>query len=210
MSFNYPTALKLLLSIPVILLAGFVLYSGSGTFLSLKRIDALESGSLNAVRHVQSLKEKTTVHHPLELIVTATQLSTVSAEQDALSSELLQRALNISPHHPNAWALLSFLQARNARAFDDQAELSLKESFKRCPYCDRALLQWRYTFALQHWDHLDEETRIAAFSGADFLRWWYLDYEFLGRVREAALLRRIPFDEYRRRVNTPVRPNELR
>ncbi|GAB5455369.1 MAG: hypothetical protein Hens2KO_15980 [Henriciella sp.] len=210
MSFNYPTALKLLYAVPVIVLSSLVLYSSYGTLLSLNRVKALESGSLNAANHAQSLKDNTTVHHPQEWIATATQLTADSSEQDGLSIELLQRALASSPHHPHAWALLSFLQARHAKAFDDQAESSLQKSFAYCPYCDRALLRWRFTFALQHWEKSNEETRMAAFSGADFLRWWYLDYEFLSTVRDAALLERIPFDEYRRRVNTPVRPNELR
>ena len=168
------------------------------------------SGSLNVAQHAQSLRAKAQVDHPQEWIMAATYLSTSSSEQDDLSIEILQRALDASPHHPNGWALLSFLQSRNTRAFDDLAERYLQKSFEHCPFCSRRLLRWRFTFTLQHWEEVNEETRLAAFSGADFLRWWYLDYEFLNTVREAALSENIPFDDYRRLVNTPVRPNEIR
>ena len=157
----------------------------------------------------ERLRAKGKVAQASKWIETANLISAQSNANDDLAIDLLEAALAVDPAHPDAWALLSFLNTRQAGRYTDASEQALQTSIKLCGYCDKALLKWRFTYVLQHWDAVSEDTRMAAFSGADFLRWWHLEYEYLGRLRRQSLARNIPFDEYREKVGTHVRPNEI-
>ncbi|MEM9178106.1 MAG: hypothetical protein AAGA89_00280 [Pseudomonadota bacterium] len=179
------------------------------TQASLGRIDSLQAGRIDPLQYANALTARHTVSHPKEWTLTAELLARHHPEETALSVSLLQRALENSPDDAHSWALLSFLEKKKSGAYTQDAEASLRRSFDVCPYCDRDLLRWRFTFVLDNWEAASEDSKLAAFSGADFLRWWYLDYDFLHQVREASLARQIPFDTYRRKIDTPVRPQEI-
>lgn len=195
--------------IPVILLGML------GFWLSLEssdnniRVSRIQSGDIDALKNASALAQARRVEHPIEWIATATKLSADGPDQDSLAIKLLEDALEEDPAHPRAWTLLSFLRTRNAGEFTADAETALQKSNALCGFCERDLLRWRLTYTLQHWANAEESTRKAAFNSADFLRWWYLDYEFLNQVRADALERGISFDQYRRDVNSPVRPQEV-
>lgn len=209
MAVNFQLIYRISVAIPVIALSGF------GLWLSLEarhdniRVSQIQAGGINALSHASALTQETRVEHPLEWIATATQLSASQSDQDAVAIKLLENALSADPAHPRAWALLSFLRTREAGKFTPAAESALQRSNVLCGFCEQDLLQWRLTYTLQHWADADETTRMAAFRGADFLRWWYLDYDFLNQVRANANERGIAFDQYRRDVNSPVRPHEV-
>ncbi|MFN3213526.1 MAG: hypothetical protein ACE37M_10500 [Henriciella sp.] len=173
------------------------------------RISELQTTNVGASEAAERLRSSTVVEHPGEWIAVATALSTESAQNDARSIDLLERALAEAPDDASAWALLSFLHTRQSGSFTPAAENALRESNARCPMCNKALMQWRLTFTLQHWDQVPEDVRMSAFEGADFLRWWYSDHDYLRQVGNSAKARGIPFNEYRRKVNTKVRPNEI-
>lgn len=186
-----------------------------GLWLSLEssdnniRVSRIQSGDTNALTNASALAQRARPEHPIEWIATATKISADGSDQDLLAIKLLEDALKEDPAHPRAWTLLSFLRTRNAGEFTADAEAALQRSNALCGFCERDLLRWRLTYTLQHWANTEESTRKAAFNGADFLRWWYLDYEFLNQVRADALERGISFDQYRRDVNSPVRPQEV-
>ena len=196
-------------AIPVIALGAFGLWLSVESVREGVRVSQIQAGDINALAHASSLVQQTRVDHPIEWISTATQLSASRSDQDALAIKLLEAALDANPAHPRAWTLLSFLRTRQAGEFTPAAETALQRSNELCGFCERDLLQWRLTYTLQHWADADETTRMAAFRGADFLRWWYLEYDFLNQVRANAIERGIAFDQYRRDVNSPVRPNEV-
>ncbi len=189
------------------LLIGMI--SGIGVFQTHSVTNDLFSGKSNPVSKAEQLLAQERVKRPGVWIETANMLSSSGTRHDALAIELLTRALAVDPYHPDSWALLSFLHTRSAGAFSPDAAAALKTSFEICGYCGDDLIQWRFSFVLQHWENVSEELRMAAFSSADFLRWWHLRYDYLNDVREQAIARGIPFDEYRRKVGTHVRPNEV-
>ncbi len=198
------------IAITIIMLAlALPVWSSFGVWTSDKRIAALHSGQKDTLLHAVHLNQLKHVRHPKEWIETAELLSARSPDNDALAISLLKRSLKADDRSPNAWAHLAFLLTRQAGALNEEAEAALQRSFALCLYCEKTLVRWRFTFTLQHWTRTSEETRLAAFSGADFLRWWHLDYDYLGEVRSAALALGIPFDEYRKKIPTPVRPNEI-
>lgn len=200
---------QMLRSLPVIALALFGLSSALQTTLAEKRISAIQSGLVVADVSAAHILERSTVDHPREWITLASVLSSNGPDYDPVSIALLERALEADPNHPNVWSLLAFLRARRSNEFTESAAAALREANQRCTLCNRAELQWRLTFTLKNWDQMPEDLRMSAFVGADFLRWWYLEYDYLGQVRESAKVMGIPFDAYRRKVGTPVRPNEI-
>ena len=196
--------------------AGVVLFALSGaawvsisTHLSLGRIEAISEQKLNSVNHAERLLKTGEVQFANEWIATAQALSSGDTQQRGLAITLLEKALTEFPSDAQAWSLLAFLYRQNEGSYNEKVDRALRNSFAACPYCSKSLLRWRFTFVLNNWEESDEEIRLYAFSGADFLRWWHLDYDYLEQVRLDALSQNIPFDEYRRKIPTPVRPNEI-
>jgi len=178
-------------------------------YFSIKRIEAVTDGKLAPLSHAQNLLAQSIVRHPSEWIATARALSVDDPDQVQIAISLLDRALTDAPTEYDAWTLLAFLEHKRSDAYTDRVEASLQRSIDTCPYCSKSILRWRFTFVLDNWEQTSEDIRLAAFSGADFLRWWHLDYEYLNQVRTDALARNIPFDAYRQKIPTPVRPNEV-
>lgn len=201
--------LRIILTIPVIGIMAFGAVSSYEAMSSNVRITEMQSNEAEASKAASRLLSNLSVEHPGEWIAAATALSSASPQNDGRSIDLLERALAVAPDDASAWALLSFLYARQSGSFTPAAENALRESNTRCPLCNKALLQWRLTYTLQHWDQVPEDVRMSAFKGADFLRWWYSDHDFLSEVGQSARARGIPFNDYRRKVNTKVRPNEI-
>lgn len=200
---------RLLQVAPAVVLAVFGLSSALHTVAADKRVSAIETGRVSVEDSATKLLKSSKVHDSREWISVASILSAENPGNDRESIALLERALAVDPHHPDAWSLLAFLRAREASEFTDLAASALRESNERCSLCNRAELKWRLTFTLRHWDQVPEDLRISAFIGADFLRWWYLESEFLRQVGRSAIEMEIPFGDYRRMVRTPVRPNEI-
>ena len=185
------------------------IWSALSTQRSVGRIEAIKSGEMDPVEHAQRLSAQNQVQDPAEWRATARALDASAPEKSALTITLLERALVHAPNDYQAWAFLAFVKRQATDEFSSEVDADLKRSFETCPYCDKALLRWRFTLVLANWDDVSEENRLHAFSGADFLRWWHLDYDYLEEVRQAAIARNIPFDEYRRKIDTPARPNEI-
>ena len=182
---------------------------GISTLSSLNRVDAVEDGRLDATAFAQELLSQPTVRRPEQWVATARALSTEGPDEVALAISLLDRALVKTETDYQSWALLAFLHRQADGRYSETVDVALRNSITACPYCSKSLLRWRFTFILDNWPAVPEETRLLVFSGADFLRWWHLDYEYLDQVRTDAIARRIPFDEYRRKIDTPARPNEI-
>ena len=121
----------------------------------------------------------------------------------------LRRSLEINPDQPDAHALLAYALALDAGRATEAVNIDLRESFRQCLFCDEELTKWRLEFVLAYWPGIDEGNRLSAFEGADFLRWWHLQYDYLAELRERSEARGIPFAEYQRKISTPVRPNEV-
>ncbi|MEO1324540.1 MAG: hypothetical protein AAFV59_16230 [Pseudomonadota bacterium] len=177
--------------------------------LSLSRIDAITQTTLDPASHAEHLLAQKGVRFPNEWVATAQALAGGDAEDLQTAIALLDRALIDAPHNAQAWSLLAFLHRQTSGSYNEQADRALLNSFNACAYCSKSLLRWRFTFVLNNWNATNEEVRLHAFSGADFLRWWHLDYDYLEQVRQDALARDIPYDAYRKKIATPVRPNEI-
>lgn len=203
------TSIKFLLFLPVLVCLAIASLASMSAIKTYFSVAALHSGEVSAVENAERLLVSTRVKQPSEWIETAKVLTSQSSQHDALAITVLDTALEADPHHPDAWALLSFLQTRRAGRFTEASEQALQTSFNLCGFCSADLMRWRFTYVLRHWPDVSEESRMAAFSGADFLRWWHLEYEFLDEVRAQAIASGIPFDAYRKKVGTHVRPNEV-
>ena len=153
--------------------------------------------------------QQSRVELPGEWVATSRTLIEKGTGSEASAIKLLERAVEADPYNYSAWTLLAFAQTRLAGRLNAEATQSLLRSIELCAYCEESLLRWRLTFVLNHWEDASERLRIGVFSGADFLRWWHLDGEFLSQMREFAKQREIPYDEYRRKIDTPVRPHEI-
>jgi len=148
---------------------------------------------------------------PYRLIRMAEYLSAGDQDDAKIAKKLVEKALIADELQPGAWALHAFLETKIAGIFTDAAARSLRESVKICPLCNnQSLLQWRLQFVLHNWDEVPEDLKAEVFEGADLLRWWYQDYEFLSQQEKYAVVRNIPYLEYRARVDTPYRPEEIR
>ena len=139
----------------------------------------------------------------------AERLVEAGATHDVEARALLKQALADDPNAPTAWSLLAFVEHRISGAFSPDAQTAFRRSVEVCPMCNADLIRWRLDFVLANWDDTPEDLRKAAFVGADFLRWWHLDYEFVASRRALAISQGIPFVQYQRAVNTPVRPEEI-
>ena len=82
---------------------------------------------------------------------------------------------------------------------------ALTRSMDACPLCDQELVAWRFNFVLANWTSIPDPLRRRSFEHADLLRWIGPNAEFLAEMRVKAIQSRIPFDEYRSAVDTPVR-----
>ena len=200
---------KALLFLPVLVCLAIASAASIGALRTHFAVAALQSGKVSAVETAERMLVSPRVEHSAEWIETAKTLASQSARHDALAINVLEKALEADASHPDAWALLSFLHTRRAGRFTEGSGRALQTSFDLCGYCSADLLRWRFTYVLRHWSDVSEASRLAAFSGADFLRWWYLEYEFLEEVRAQADANGIPFDAYRKKVGTHVRPNEV-
>ena len=203
------TLQRVILCLPIFAVLAIAVVSSVNYARSSQRVAALQAGERDVAEHAEHLRATDAVDYPTEWIATASQLAAQDPARNDDAIALLEAALDANPNHPNAWAQLAYLYAIRAGGFDDAAAHALQNSIDLCPYCGREILRWRFTFVLQHWDAVPESLRADVFSGADFLRWWYLDYTYLNSVRGDALERGIPFDAYRRNVNTPIRPSEV-
>jgi len=184
-------------------------WAGSSTLLSIQRVSALQAGSIDPPSHAAILAQKQRVSHPQEWAETARLTANLGSENTARAISLLESALSAAPEDYQSWALLAFFRKQEDGNLSPEAALNLSKSIEACPYCSKSLLRWRFTFVLDNWDAVSEEVKLSAFSGADFLRWWHLDYDYLDQVRSEAISRSIPFDQYRLKVDTPARPNEI-
>lgn len=125
------------------------------------------------------------------------------------AAALLDRALAMDPRQPHAFALRAAIEVQQNKPLNAAAIEALRQSFLSCPFCEKELLKWRLEFVLQHWKEVPEDIRIMAFQGADVLRWWHLDYEYLEEIMLEAEAEGIPFSAYRQKVGTRVRPEEI-
>lgn len=177
--------------------------------MSLGQLEQLRTGSTDPVAHASILTNRTQIDHPEEWSETARLLAAIGPEHSEQAVSLLETALAETPNDHQSWATLAFLRKQHFGKFTPEVAEALKRSFETCLLCSKSLLRWRFTFVLDNWNDTDEDLRIASFTGADFLRWYHLDYDYLEQVRLAAIARGIPFDDYRRRIDTPTRPNEI-
>ncbi len=170
---------------------------------------AIEAGATEPLAQAQTFLSGDEFAPATHFIRLAEVLSGEGDAHDDIAARLLREGLARRPSDGEAWALLAFVETRRAGRFNLAAQDALKQSMAVCPYCDRDLMRWRLEFVLRHWEETPRGLRIAAFSGADVLRWWHLDSEWLGQIRTAAIRRGIDFDGYRRAIDTPVRPQEV-
>ena len=173
------------------------------------RQSAIEAGRIEPLAHAKSLLSGERSAPPTHFIRLAERLVAYGDAHDDLAASLLREGLSRRPSDGEAWALLAYVETRRAGRFNLAAQDALKQSVAACPYCDRDLLRWRLEFVLRHWEETPRGLRMAAFSGADVLRWWHLDSAWLLEMRTAAMRRGIDFDGYRRAIDTPVRPQEV-
>ena len=128
----------------------------------------------------------------------------------ALGVRMMRAGLAKQPDQPYAWASLAYFQTRLAGNADALAIDALRRSVRQCGYCDRDLLRWRLSFAIEHWDEIPRDLRLDIFRGAEFLRWWHMDGVFLAEAREKAEAKGIDFRGYQRDVVSHIRPHEVR
>jgi hypothetical protein len=126
---------------------------------------------------------------------------------DLASSEAAARkAVETDPSRAHVWARLAWLETQKIGGrVNDAALNALTRSMDACPLCSQELIAWRFNFVLANWTAIPDPIRRRAFEHADLLRWVGPNAEFLAEMRVKAMQNRIPFDDYRRAVDTPVR-----
>lgn len=147
--------------------------------------------------------------HPQYIFALTEELLHLSTKFDSRNTQLLKIALEKDGEDPFAWANYSYLKTRETGHMANEAIEALRTSIELCRVCDRALIKWRLEYVLATWDNVPEDIRLAVFEGADVLRWWHLEYEYLSELRRRAETVNIPFLAYQRRVGTRVRPQEI-
>lgn len=128
----------------------------------------------------------------------------VSPADEGAAYLAAKKAVELDPSRAFAWAILAYVEARQAGAVDQQALEALEKSMAACPLCDQALIRWRFNFVLANWNTIPDELRRKAFEQADILRWIGPNAEFLAEMRYKAKLAGIPYDAYRAAVDTPA------
>jgi hypothetical protein len=165
--------------------------------------------NLDAVSLAENILENDRQASPETLVSLAERLVSLGPQQDGRAATLLDRALEVDSGRPYAWTLLAYIETRRSGSFSPRAREAFARSLEVCPLCERDLLRWRLEFIITHWDEVPASIRADVFKGADFLRWWHLDAAFLQTQKERAAARGIPFSDYQRAVNSPVRPHEI-
>ena len=193
----------------------FVAFCALGLFLSLRlfgdfsAVARLQTQPAGAAQAQQVSGRTFQAASPDRLVAYAMQLPVEDGESLEEATALVENALQKNPDMPFAWALLAYFDSRSENGLGERGLEALRESYSRCLVCNRELIHWRLEFVLANWPKVTEDIRMSAFESADFLRWWYLEYEYLADLRTAAQGAGIPFAAYQRKINTPVRPNEL-
>ena len=191
--------------------AATALLAGAGAIAIASLKDELDTTRI--VRQGIALSEVSTMtrsDRPSYLLFAAADALDPHVETERrLGIELLQAGLDKSPHHSGALARLAYLQTLEDGRFSRQAAETLSKSISECGYCDRDLIRWRLQFVLQNWQDTPEQLRISVVEGADFLRWWHADHEFLADAHAFARAELIPFKQYQSAVGSPIRPHEL-
>jgi hypothetical protein len=143
------------------------------------------------------------------LEVTAEHSLRLSPADEAAAYLAAKKAVELDPSRAFAWAILAYVEARQAGELSQPAIDALARSMEACPLCDQDLIRWRFNFLLNYWKDAPEELRRKAFEQADILRWVGQNAEFLAEMRYKAGLAGIPFDAYRSAVDTPARSFDI-
>lgn len=125
------------------------------------------------------------------------------------SLEAAKQAVATDPSRASAWAKLAYLEYVKGGKITPASIDALSKSMDACPFCDQALIRWRFNFVLANWGAMPEAIRIRAFEQADVLRWGGENTEFLTEMKTTALQAGIPFGELQSAVNTPWRSWDL-
>ena len=193
----------------------FLLFCAAGLLLSVRlygeygTVSQLRSGTASALTAQPSSGSTATAGSPERLIAQAVRIAGSETGDLDRATAFVEAALDKNPDQPYAWALLAYLDARSESGLGEVGLNALRRSYALCLVCNRDLIHWRLEFILANWPRVSEDIRLSAFESADFLRWWYLEYDYLARLRQTAHEAGIPFAAYQRKINTPVRPNEL-
>ena len=169
------------------------------------QVDAIEAGDIGTVDRLSEQE----VASPDVLKALARHSILQGDEPIEYAIDRLESSLEGNPSQADAMALLAYAHALQTGEADKAANQALRESFSLCLLCDEDLTKWRLEFVLAYWPGIDEDNRMSAFEGADFLRWWHLEYAYIDQLRDHAEARGTPFSDYQRKVATPVRPNEV-
>ncbi|MEE9380292.1 MAG: hypothetical protein V3V03_02715 [Hyphomonadaceae bacterium] len=90
---------------------------------------------------------------------------------DAFSARLhVEKALEINPNSPYAWAHLAYLDTYIANGVTPKAVEALTQSIERCQYCDAELGKWRLQYILSNWNDLPFELKEEARQQARLLK----------------------------------------
>ncbi|MDP3737865.1 MAG: hypothetical protein Q8R02_10770 [Hyphomonadaceae bacterium] len=132
-------------------------------------------------------------------------------EKPAIESSLeaARQSVATDPSRASAWAKLAYLEYVKAGKVTPAALGALSKSMEACPFCDRALIRWRFNFVLANWAAMPEALRLRAFEQADVLRWTGENTEFLAEMKTTAVQAGIPFGALQSAVNTPWRSWDL-
>lgn len=120
-----------------------------------------------------------------------------------------ERATSLDASRAHAWAAQAWFEYTKAGSVNPAVLDMLTKSMDACPFCDEALLRWRFNFVLANWAAIPEPLRVRAFEQADLLRWSGDNQLFLAEMGAKARQAGIPFDTYRAAVKTPVRTVDL-
>ena len=198
----------------VTLLAGVILFgcflASGASFISAVSINSLaflSKAELGAEQ--EKVAKAPNSYHPHYLVALAEETLQQDSALDIQNIKLIQVALEKDAGDSFTWANLSFLKTRQAGKLNQEATQALRKSIELCRLCDPSLLKWRLQYVLATWDNAPEDVRLAVFEGADILRWWHLEYDYLTELREKWERAGIPFQTYQQRVGTQVRPQEI-
>lgn len=144
---------------------------------------------------------------PPALLEALSERSLLLPKPDFGSAEAAARkAVEADSTRAHVWARLAWLETQKIGGRVNDAVLeALTQSMDACPLCSQELIAWRFNLVLANWTSIPDPLRRRAFEHADLLRWIGPNAEFLAEMRVKAKQNGIPFDEYRRAVETPVR-----
>ena len=149
----------------------------------------------------------TACKNPATLIKLAQAMAGGNESERELSRQLLTRAIEEDALRPLAWALMSYIDTKDAGQVTPSAIAALQRSIEICRLCDNQdLLRWRLEFVIRHWDSIPEDLRLAVIEGADLLRWRYEDTDFLEEQDLYALRHAVPYAETLEALDSPEIP----